>query len=385
MENDEESMRTAATNEVQGAAPVISGGVSARDPEIQAKLAEMSRIKTGDVFRTGLMGAAAGAQGGGNSTNPLAAFVQGAAMGLQVPAQIYAQKQKQIESVMGATPFGVIVPEAQNPDSPYNILAGLPYDLAVKAIAGIAQDTNKIRLEGGEARKTEALKGKLALDKEIRDYQLNGGVDPQKVFTNEKDLRSEFINQIKAEGFANSRDSYFNILDASKKKTAPGDVKMIYSFIKSLDPTSAVKEGEIALAQDTKGIPGKFSLAYNNAVAGLKLTDTQREEFLAEATDSWNRKNDSFKTTVASYRDLARKNKYDPDKVVINIGGVLGFADPTKPNPIKEDAVPAVVTKKVGDVFSESKDGWVSTYQVVNVDGRLGRKRISVVQDTEAK
>jgi hypothetical protein len=385
MENDEESMLTAATNEVQGAAPVISGGVSARDPEIQAKLAEMSRIKTGDVFRTGLMGAAAGAQGGNNSTNPLAAFVQGAAMGLQVPAQIYAQKQKQIESVVGATPFGVIVPEAQNPDSPYNILAGLPYDLAVKAIAGIAQDTNKIRLEGGEARKTEALKGKLALDKEIRDYQLNGGVDPQKVFTNEKDLRSEFIAQVKNEGMPIIRDQYFNLLDSSKKGTAAGDMKMIFSYMKMLDPNSIVRESEYATAQNAAGIPDRVRVTWNKMKNGESLAPDMRGEFLNEGKDIWKRKNESFKNTVASYRDLARNNKYDPDKVVINIGGVLDFADPTKPNPIKEDAAPAVVTKKVGDVFSESKDGWVSTYQVVNVDGRLGRKRISVVQDTEAK
>jgi hypothetical protein len=152
MAYEDETMRMAAAKAVKSAAPVVSGGVSSRDPEIQAKLAEMSRIKTGDVFRTGLMGAAAGAQAGQGMTNPLAAFVQGAAMGLQVPAQIYEQKQKQIQSVVGATPFGVIVPEAQNPDSPYNILAGLPYDLAVKAIEGIARDTAKLRIEGEQSR-----------------------------------------------------------------------------------------------------------------------------------------------------------------------------------------------------------------------------------------
>lgn len=148
-----------AKESVENAAPVTPGaGLNPNDPAAVARINDALKMRGGDVFRSTLMGAGMGAQAAQGAVNPLVAFIQGAAAGLQAPAQIFAEKRAQIKSAMDATPFGVIVPEAMNPDSPYHVLSGIPYALAVGAIEGISRDAVKINAES-QAQKAE-IKGK---------------------------------------------------------------------------------------------------------------------------------------------------------------------------------------------------------------------------------
>jgi len=311
MAYEDETMRTAAAKAVKSAAPVVSGGVSSRDPEIQAKLAEMSRIKTGDVFRTGLMGAAAGAQAGQGMTNPVAAFVQGAAMGLQVPAQIYEQKQKQIQSVVGATPFGVIVPEAQNPDSPYNILAGLPYDLAVKAIEGIARDTAKLRIEGEQSkqRQREKFEYDVALkqvDATLRGKDLN---DVKAQF----EVAQKFEALPQVADFNAARPAYESL--AGAPGNAAGDKTVLINYARLLSPTFRGNEGTMA-AVDVSGIFDKATIGlWAKAVRGEELQPAERQMIKREATRIYNTKEKAYTERMQFWREQVSEYGGNPNIV----------------------------------------------------------------------
>lgn len=155
-ENEEKMASTVAADQTMSTNAMGYGaGLMPNDPEAKQRLAEMQKVRTGDIFQTGIQGAALGMQAAQGQTNPLAAVVQAFAAGMQAPAQMYQQKQKQIESAVGAMPFGVVVPEAQDPNSPYNVLAGIPYELASKAIAGIAQEAMKVSQQA-KAQESEA-------------------------------------------------------------------------------------------------------------------------------------------------------------------------------------------------------------------------------------
>lgn len=150
---DESKEAVMATPAVTGINP--AAGLPSNDPDAQARMREAMKMRGMDYARAGIMGAAAGGQAGAQTMNPLAAFVQGMAAGLQAPAQIYAQKREQVNSVIEATPFGEIVPEAKDPKSPYHFLSGIPYGIAVKGIEGIAKDAARMAQEK-EQRQAEA-------------------------------------------------------------------------------------------------------------------------------------------------------------------------------------------------------------------------------------
>lgn len=75
-------------------------------------------------------------------------------------------------------------------------------------------------------------------------------------------------------------------LAADPNATASDDVAMIFSFMRALDPRSTVREGEQATAQQTAGIPDIIRNYYNQAVAGNRLTQEQRNNFVKSATKS---------------------------------------------------------------------------------------------------
>jgi len=81
----------------------------------------------------------------------------------------------------------------------------------------------------------------------------------------------------------------FSKLTASaKQESAAGDMSMIFTYMKILDPTSVVREGEQATAKSAGGVPDRVWNAYNKAVTGEKLTETQRADFVGTASKLYN-------------------------------------------------------------------------------------------------
>lgn len=68
--------------------------------------------------------------------------------------------------------------------------------------------------------------------------------------------------------------------------TAAADIGMIFMFMKALDPTSVVREGEQATAQNATGVPDRIRNLYNNILSGNRLNATQRAEFFEAAEGS---------------------------------------------------------------------------------------------------
>lgn len=65
--------------------------------------------------------------------------------------------------------------------------------------------------------------------------------------------------------------------------TAADDMAGIYMFMRSLDPTSTVREGEFASAQNAAGVDDRLRNLYNQALSGNRLTLDQRLGMLSVA------------------------------------------------------------------------------------------------------
>ena len=117
----------------------------------------------------------------------------------------------------------------------------------------------------------------------------SGGIDPEKAYANEVELMKTYRTEPAVQAYNLLSGHYNTMLSAYETtQTDPmsqgaGDVAMVYSYMKMLDPGSTVMQGEQATAQNTSGVPDQVRNIYNTLITGAGLTPTQRQAFLTQA------------------------------------------------------------------------------------------------------
>ena len=71
----------------------------------------------------------------------------------------------------------------------------------------------------------------------------------------------------------------------SKINSGPAAIAMVFKFMKALDPTSVVREGEFMTAENSAGIPEKLRNYYNKISTGDSLGDVQTADFVSTAKE----------------------------------------------------------------------------------------------------
>lgn len=127
-------------------------------------------------------------------------------------------------------------------------------------------------------------------------------------------LRKEFRDETKDLDFKELRSSYDKINAA--RETAAGDLSLIFSYMKLLDPGSVVREGEQATAESARGVPESIRNIYNKTVRGEKLTDEQRSDFKSQAASLYNTYVDRQQDVTDFYSGLAQEAGIEPEKVI---------------------------------------------------------------------
>jgi len=132
-------------------------------------------------------------------------------------------------------------------------------------------------------------------------------------------LRKEFTGLAEVKEFKTVRDSYAQIKSVAKDDSAAGDLSLIFSYMKLLDPNSVVRETEFANAQNAAGVPDKVQNIWNRARNGERLTGDQRKDFIGKAETIYDSRYKQIKPTITQYEDLAKKRKLDPKDVIFDI------------------------------------------------------------------
>ena len=96
-------------------------------------------------------------------------------------------------------------------------------------------------------------------------------------------LRKEYEGIVGSTGARKVLVNYEQLKDATNNPSGPGDISMIYNFMKSLDPTSTVREGEYATAKNAGPKAMMLERFYNKLVSGQMLTQEDRNKFLETA------------------------------------------------------------------------------------------------------
>lgn len=142
----------------------------------------------------------------------------------------------------------------------------------------------------------------------------DGRNDRNDRFNRANTLRDEF-NAI-TQDFGTVKSSLGTIEATAKNPSAAGDISLITAYMKMLDPTSSVKEGEFNTAQYAASVPQRLMGAYNKILSGQRLTEDQRADFIGQAKNIFNSRQTQYKSSREKYRQLATKTDVDPTLVV---------------------------------------------------------------------
>jgi len=137
-----------------------------------------------------------------------------------------------------------------------------------------------------------------------------------KTFGNEKDLRNEFQAQVKP--YVELGQAYQKIETAAKNPSPAGDIAMVYGFMKVLDPSSVVREGEFATAQNAGSVPDSVRNMYNKALSGERLNEKIRPDFLQQARNLVESQRVMSNDLIERYKEVAKNYKLDPNQVVFD-------------------------------------------------------------------
>lgn len=179
----------------------------------------------------------------------------------------------------------------------------------------------------------------------------NGRLDPirggpqdpaagQNLITGERTLREEYSGAVK--DYSEARKGYEKVVAAANDGTPASDIALIFGFMKTLDPTSTVREGEYATAQNSGSIPENVIRAYNGAMSGDKLLPEKRAEFASTALNQYQVYERKAQEANKRYESMARSYGYDPTRIVQPIAPPTQPARPKAPAPADKPSGPTL-------------------------------------------
>jgi hypothetical protein len=190
-------------------------------------------------------------------------------------------------------------------------------------------------------------------------------IGPHQKVGDEAKLRDDFRQESK--NYTVLRDAFTKIKGASESQTGPGDISLVYGYMRMLDPGSTVREGEFATAQNAGSIPQRITAMYNKALNGERLDPAIRSQFVSEANKIYSQSLEDHRKIRDRYREITVRSGLDPENVVIDYSPapVPGAPAPKQqtggapsaggvPNPIM----------KPGEVLVKAPDG--KTYSFPN-------------------
>lgn len=135
----------------------------------------------------------------------------------------------------------------------------------------------------------------------------------------ETGLRKELTGNALLKDYEQSAAGYSALQAAAKIGNAQSDLAMVFGFMKTLDPTSVVKEGEQMQVRDTTNIPGRYLNMLTKAQSGQLLSPEQRAELVRVAGATIAAKKGKADSLKAQYSRIAQQTGVDPSRVVIDL------------------------------------------------------------------
>jgi hypothetical protein len=159
----------------------------------------------------------------------------------------------------------------------------------------------------------------------------------------EAQLRDDYLKVTKS--YPEVRDAYSRITTAAASDGGVSDITLIYGYMKLLDPTSVVREGEYATAQKAGSVPDNIIAMYNRALKGDFLSPDVKQQFLTMADQLYQRHTADHEKVKTQFSEITTRGGGDPRNVTIDLGS-------TATMPSKPQAAPAPAPAKTAPALT---------------------------------
>jgi hypothetical protein len=163
------------------------------------------------------------------------------------------------------------------------------------------------------------------IDAQIQKTQQSGAINlGQKGLDNTLKLRGDFRSEPVYKDFQAIDGAYRQINKSLDAGTAAGDLAASTKLMKLLDPTSVVRESELAMAMQATGKLDQLYNYANKIATGQFLSPKQKGEFRTLATEFYNSAGEQYNIKRGEYANIAERNQ-------INVPDVVGSEVKLKP------------------------------------------------------
>lgn len=242
----------------------------------------------------------------------------------------------------------------------------------------------------GLTRKAELEKGRLERESEDRvlkhkvmESQIikNNRGPADKWTQNEQDRNFKATDSLRKEITSHPATKDMIDIDSAlgKISTAPesayGDMGMIFSYNKILDPGSTVREGEFANAENAKGWDQKMIGLYNKAVSGQRLTLAQRKEIVDSVVNLAKSQYGNWKATLSPQRKRLEDLKLDPTQIMPQFSMQSIYDTPMVQGASTTNATPQRITDRAPTQASSQLVQKVRSYTPEQIEARKAELR----------
>lgn len=135
--------------------------------------------------------------------------------------------------------------------------------------------------------------------------------------------------EARSKDFYTVRDNYNKVVASATDPSPAGDLSLIFAYMKTLDPTSVVREGEFATAQNAGSVPTSILAKYNQVVNGTRLTGAQRSDFVDRSSKLYNAAKSQQDQTKTEFSSRAAQYNV-PESLVVRSTEASGNVTPTE-------------------------------------------------------
>jgi hypothetical protein len=188
-------------------------------------------------------------------------------------------------------------------------------------------------------------RARLGLEAQGQERQLAVLQNSQKQqgFTQANQLRDQFNTLTK--DVRDAPTNFNKIKSGFDMATGAGDIAGLTAYMKMLDPTSVVREGEFATAANAGGVSEWIRNLYNKAKSGQILAPEVRQQLLGAAAGQVKAYKGKYDGLTKNYTEFATRAGLDPKDVInpVEFPNLSPLAPPapgatqTVPNPVAPD------------------------------------------------
>lgn len=204
------------------------------------------------------------------------------------------------------------------------------------------------------------------LDAQIRVEEKAGqeGLTLQQRIAEEARLRGEYAKR--TEDLSAAERNFSVIQTSAQDNSGAGDIALVTSFMKMLDPGSVVRETEFATAANAGGLLARLGTIASRIEDGQFLTPSQRADFQRLAGQYLEAAKEQEGRVQQSYRLLVDNYGLDP----INVFGARAVT--AAPSPAAPAPAPAPAPSPAAPAAGAIPQGFLRSQSVIDAAARAG-------------